>query len=104
MTEAYTLRTLYGNTGNTWYMRFNHYRDNLIWDKSGLELSLATTWTNSAVAIVEAPAGSGSYPVVIPAALPAGIYDCVVYDGSTPAVDDTIVASFTFQKGSDFGF
>jgi hypothetical protein len=104
MTEAYTLRTLYGDTGQTWYCRFVHYRGNEIWDSTNQELGTATAWADSAVVIVETPSGAGAYPVVVPANLPAGIYDCIVHDGATPAVDDTIVASFTFQKGSDFGF
>jgi len=105
---AYTLKKMYdalGHTGNEYYVRFVHYINPLIWDDVAKELVADPAWEDSAILLVEEGL-TGAFPIVVPALLPAGRYDYIVYKigGSTPQNTDDVVKQETFQKGEEFGF
>jgi hypothetical protein len=69
------------------YIRFVQPGSLLIADFTNLTTSLTTTWANSASALAW-NATLGAYPVTIPAWLPNGEWDCLVYDNAAPANTD----------------
>jgi len=94
-----------GHTGNVYYERFVHYIEDLIWDNVARELVENPTWEDSAIILVE-EGETGTFPVVVPAGLPEGRYDYIVYRqvGSVPQNTDDIEKQGSFSKGGEFGF
>lgn len=73
------------------YARFVRVADGSIWSDTAQALSLTTAWSASDVALTRDGTYIGGTPVTIPAALPAGDYDMLIYDAATPAATDAIV-------------
>ena len=94
-----------GYTGNVYYCRIVSIRDSQVWNDVLDIMDWVVPWIDSAMALVDTYA-SGAYPVIIPALLPAGIYDVVVYRqaGSDPANTDDVEKQWIEVKGGIFGF
>jgi hypothetical protein len=105
---AYTFMILYdaqGHTGNTYYWRAVRKSDGHIFDRAHGTVVANPTWDDSVTLLVE-DGVTGAYPVNIPAALPVGDYDLIIYHqaGSTPANTDDVETSKDLINGSVFGF
>lgn len=94
-----------GHTGNSYYVRFIFKGDSSIWDDVAGELANSPSWADTAIDLVE-DGTTGQFPVVVPADLPQGIYDVVIYKraGSFVANTDEVENSFVLKQGSIFGF
>ena len=94
-----------GHTGNSYYVRFIFKGDSSIWDDVAKALKNSPTWLDTAVDLVE-DGTTGQFPVVVPADLPQGVYDVVVYKkaGSLAANTDDVENTFVLKQGSIFGF
>jgi len=94
-----------GHTGNSYYIRIIFKGDSSIWDDVAGELKTSPTWLDTAIDLVE-DGTTGQFPVMVPAALPSGVYDVVVYKktGSVAANTDDVENTFTLKQGSIFGF
>ena len=94
-----------GHTGNVYYYRIVGNRDSNVWNYVAQEMGLGVDWLDSACAMVET-GSTGVFPVTIFGALPAGVYDIVVYTqaGSVPANTDNVQTQWTETKGDIFGF
>lgn len=64
------------------------------WDNVAVVLSATPAWANTAITLTY-DAYLGGIPIVIPAALPAGEYDALVYDSASPSSGDAIQISKT---------
>ena len=73
------------------YARFVRVRDGMVWSDTAQALSLTTAWSASDVTLTPDNTYIGGTPVKIPAVLPAGEYDMLIYDAATPAASDTLV-------------
>ena len=105
---SYTLAKMYdalGHTSNSYYVRFVHHIQPLVWDDVAKELVANPLWENAAIFLIEED-DTGTYPILVPALLPAGRYDYIVYKlaGSIPQNTDDVTKQGTFQKGEEFGF
>lgn len=69
------------------YVRLVRVFDNKVWDVTNSVLAWATTWTDTVIDLTE-DAVAGNVPFTIPADLPAGEYDCLLYDAASPATGD----------------
>lgn len=108
ITYSYQDTTIYdaqGHTGNIYYVRLVDKLTGLIWDNTNEEMATTPTRANSAVALPELGT-TGQYPFNVPAKLPAGNYDMIVYKraGASPANSDNIENQYDLRKGSIFGF
>lgn len=94
-----------GHTGNSYYVRFIFKGDSSIWDAVAEVLKNSPSWIDTAVNLVE-DGTTGQFPVVVPANLPQGVYDVVVYKkaGSVEVNTDDVENSFVLKQGSIFGF
>jgi hypothetical protein len=94
-----------GHTGNHYYVRFVDDRSGEIWNDVSGAMEVNPSRADSAVDLVEVGT-SGQFPIRVPADLPYGYYDAVIYilAGSEPADTDDVTKQITFTKGSDFGF
>jgi hypothetical protein len=105
---SYIDRILYdsgGHTGNTYYVRFVRLVDGLIWDAVNEEMAATPNWSDSAITLVEADS-AGQFPIVVPAALPRGNFDVIVYQqlGSVPQNTDDVTLQYDTSIGSIFRF
>lgn len=62
----------------------------MIWDDVAGALAATPTWADTAIALTANNYIAG-LAVTIPAALPAGEYDFLVYDAASPAYDDEVI-------------
>jgi hypothetical protein len=92
-TVGRTLRTdlkysyLYNLTGTAPYVRFVNKKEGLVYDDTDTTdyLSATTTWTDTDVALTTKMTTVGGWLIPIPATLPDGVYDMLIYDVSTAA-------------------
>lgn len=108
MSLSYIDRILYdaaGHTGNIYYVRFVRLADGYIWDSANGEMSVNPDWEDSAVALSETGT-TGQYNIVVPADLPRGNFDIIVYQqaGSAPQHTDDIELQYDTSVGSIFRF
>ena len=71
------------------YIRLVRVCDGKVWDSAADALAFAPTWGDTDIALTK-NAYIGGYPVTIPANLPAGDYDLLLYDAVTPANTDIV--------------
>lgn len=69
----------------------------MIWDVTNGESSAATAWADSDTALTW-DSTIGAYPVTIPAGLPAGEWDFLLYDAAVPADTDEVVLGYHFRR------
>lgn len=74
---------------DNWYMRLVHIADGTVWDHDANALGAATTWSNSAIALVF-DGVIGGHRIELPNKLPAGDYDVLFYDAASPLVTDEL--------------
>jgi len=108
MALSYIDRILYdsgGHTGNKYYVKFVRMADGKIWDNVNKEMATNPNWENAAIALVETDT-AGQFPIIIPADLPRGNFDVIVYRqlGSVPQNTDDIELQYDTSVGSIFGF
>jgi len=72
------------------YSRFVRPNDGWIWDVTNEVMAAAPTWTNTDIATTY-DSNIGGYPIVVPSDLPAGDYDWLLYDNSSPANTDVVL-------------
>ena len=94
-----------GHTSNNYYYRFVRKADGKIWDAVNEVLVDDPNWADAAIVLVEVGT-QGVYKVIIPAALPRGQYDVVIYlrSGSVAQNTDDIELQYDTTAGSIFGF
>ena len=73
------------------YSRYIQVNTGLIWDVAAVALAAAPTYGNTDVQHTADNTYIGGTPIKIPANLPNGDYDMVIYDAATPAVADVPV-------------
>ena len=73
------------------YARFIKVGNGQIWDVAAGALAAAPTYGNTDVQLTPDNTYIGGTPVKIPATLPVGDYDMLIYDAATPAVADVPV-------------
>ena len=73
------------------YTRYVQVATGLIWDVTNAALAAAPTYGDTDVQHTPDNTSIGGTPVKIPASLPAGDYDMLVYDAATPAVADEVL-------------
>lgn len=69
------------------YARIIRYADGKVWDVAADELAYGTTWTDTDIPLT-LDAVIGGLPVTMPANLPGGDFDFIVYNASSPATGD----------------
>lgn len=94
-----------GHTGNTYYARIVNKWTAYIWDNTNTEMVALPSWANSVVDLDETGL-TGQFPFYVPAGLPSGNYDVIVYKqlGSAPANTDDIEGLYDLKQGDIFGF
>ena len=73
----------------TWYRRIIRVADGMVWDNSANALGVATSWTDSALAL-SFDTVIGGHEINLPPSLPAGEYDILFYDAASPLVTDEL--------------
>ncbi len=73
------------------YTRLIEVATGLIWDVANAALAAAPTYGDTDVQHTYDGTYIGGIPIKIPADLPAGNFDLLLYDGATPAVTDDVV-------------
>ncbi len=73
------------------YARFVEVASGLIWDVANAEKSATPTYADTDVQLTPDNTYIGGTPVKIPALLPVGNYDLLIYDAATPAVADEVL-------------
>ena len=73
------------------YARFVEVATGLIWDNSNSVLSATPTYGDTDVQLTADNTYIGGTPVKIPALLPVGNFDMLIYDAATPAVADEVL-------------
>ena len=71
-------------------VRFVRVADGKVWDNVALAMAAAPTYANTAIALAENTVING-IPITVPATLPEGNYDMLVYDAAAPATTDAAV-------------
>lgn len=93
--------------GNIYYIRLVNRGSGYVWDNvAGAVVAPASAvWANSVITLVE-DGTTGAYPVVIPADLPAGTWEVIVYSQATsvPLNTDDVEDQYEAKVGGDFGF
>lgn len=69
-------------------MRLIRVGDGIIWDRANDTVSATPTYADTAVTLTPDNTYIGGTPVKIPANLPAGDWDMLIYDVASPAVAD----------------
>lgn len=72
------------------YVRFVRVTDGYIWDSDNEELAAAPTWADTAIILTKNDY-IGGVPITVPADLPVGEYDILLYDSASPADTDEVV-------------
>ena len=73
------------------YTRYIEVASGLIWDVLAGALAAAPTYGNTDVQHTADNTSIGGTPIKIPATLPAGDYDMLLYDAATPAIADVAI-------------
>ena len=94
-----------GHTGNTYYNRFVRKFDAKVWDSVNGVMATDPNWEDAANVLPEVGT-NGQFNVVIPADMPRGTFDVLVYKqlGSAPANTDDLELQYDTSVGSIFGF
>ncbi len=69
------------------YARIAHAFTGEVWDVDADALAFGTTWTNTNITLT-LDNDIGAIPITMPANLPGGDYDFIVYDAGSPALGD----------------
>lgn len=108
--SSYVERNLFdagGHTGNVYYIRIVRRSDSKVWNPTTkeMEYALLVNWIDSITYLVE-DGTTGVFPIIIVKELPAGTFDCIVFQqlGSEPANTDDVTKQFEFKHGDIFGF
>jgi len=75
----------YSLTGTAPYVRFINKQAGTVWDNGNGVLAAAPTWTDTDIVLTTKMTSVGGWLLTIPATLPDGAYDILVYDVSTAA-------------------
>jgi len=76
---------LYGMSGTAPYVRFVNKNVGKVYDVANTELADSPTWTDTDVALTDQVSSRGGWLVPIPAGIPDGPYDMLIYDSSVAA-------------------
>ena len=77
-------------------LRFVRVADGNQWDNVAGSLKAAATFSTTCITIVRG-VNTGGMPITIPAALPAGSYDMLVYDVAAPAYTDAPIFAYRIE-------
>ena len=77
--------TYYGMAGTAPYVRLVNVDQMRTYDATAAELSATPTWTDTDIGLVDDTAYSGAWYFKMPATVPNGTYDLLVYDASVAA-------------------
>lgn len=85
---------IYPNTANGLpltnpYARIVCVVNEQVWDNTNQTLDADCAYADSVISLTQNEY-HGGYPVNIPAALPAGFYDMLIYDAASPSVADQV--------------
>ncbi len=72
-------------------MRLVRVGDGKIWDRANDTVSATPTYADTVVTLTPDNTYIGGTPVKIPANLPTGNWDLLIYDTASPAVTDSVV-------------
>jgi len=75
----------YTMTGTAPYARWINKHSGTIYDNTNSVLSATATWTDTDISLTTKMTTIGGWEVSVPAALPDGVYDLLIYDVSTAA-------------------
>ena len=91
---------VYSLTGSAPYVRFIEKTTGQVYDDQDTTdyLSSTTTWTDTDVALTTKMTTIGGWLIPVPATLPDGIYDMLVYDVSTAAGSRSNADAISFGK------
>ena len=96
-----------GHTDNIYYIRIVRRSDSKVWNPTTEEMvdGALADWDDTITFLIE-DGTTGVFPIIIVKELPAGTFDCIVFQqlGSEPANTDDVTKQFEFKHGDIFGF